>query len=363
MNSNTQDYREPYNARLHYFAIIAAIAAVLLILAGAMVTSTHSGDSVPDWPLAYGSLAPPMVGGIAFEYSHRLVAGFTSILIGILAIWLWIAKPRRKIRWLGLAAFVGVLAQAVLGGIRVLVVNSQALRESLGFLTGTTNFDVDRLVFATAHGILAQTILCLLFAIALFLSESWLKTDIAGSTPRPGSGIRWAAIILMAFTFVQLVLGTLIRHTGASLIIPDFPLSFGKIIPPFGSLPSFSSGGISASRSDLIFMVALQFSHRVMAVVILGIVVYLFAAGRKAFRGGKAIRYLLYLTIVQIALGALNIWGSLSVFTTVPHVVVGATILGTSTILVLWSWRSRAAVTSVVSTTPKRSEDAAAATA
>ena len=43
---------------------------------GALVTSNNAADSVPDWPLAYGKLVPPLVGGIRFEYTHRLLAGW-----------------------------------------------------------------------------------------------------------------------------------------------------------------------------------------------------------------------------------------------------------------------------------------------
>ncbi|MEJ2637257.1 MAG: COX15/CtaA family protein [Calditrichia bacterium] len=233
MKSKSVNEKELYNARLHYFAIVTSIAATLLIIAGALVTSTGSGDSVPDWPLAYGSLTPPMVGGIVFEYSHRLIAGMTATLVGILAIWLWFSRPRRKIRWLGLAAFLAVLAQAVLGGLRVMVVSNEAVRQFVGFFIGSMNFDSYRLFFATAHGILGQTVLFLLFSITLFLSESWIKSQQNGKEIRLAPGARGMSLLLFGAVFIQLCLGTLIRHADASLVIPDFPLAFGRIIPPF----------------------------------------------------------------------------------------------------------------------------------
>ena len=39
-----------------------------------LVTSTGSGLAVPDWPLSYGMLMPPMVGGIFYEHGHRMAA-------------------------------------------------------------------------------------------------------------------------------------------------------------------------------------------------------------------------------------------------------------------------------------------------
>ena len=49
-----------------------ACCTILLLMAGALVTSNDAADSVPDWPLAYGKLIPPLIGGIRFEYTHRV---------------------------------------------------------------------------------------------------------------------------------------------------------------------------------------------------------------------------------------------------------------------------------------------------
>ncbi len=49
-----------YRAALHWYAVATACATFLLIIAGALVTSQDAGLSVPDWPLSYGKLMPPM---------------------------------------------------------------------------------------------------------------------------------------------------------------------------------------------------------------------------------------------------------------------------------------------------------------
>ena len=90
-----------------------ALATLFLIFAGGMVTSTGSGLAVPDWPLSYGMLFPPMVGGIFYEHGHRMIAGVVGLLIGGLAIWLLRSEPRRWVRRLGVAAALAVLVQAV----------------------------------------------------------------------------------------------------------------------------------------------------------------------------------------------------------------------------------------------------------
>ena len=54
------------NSGLHKYAVFTACCTFLLLVAGALVTSNDAGLSIPDWPLAYGSLTPPMVGGIRY---------------------------------------------------------------------------------------------------------------------------------------------------------------------------------------------------------------------------------------------------------------------------------------------------------
>ena len=65
---------QPYNPALHRFALFVASCTLLLLVAGALVTSNDAALSVPDWPLSYGTVTPPMVGGIIYEHSHRVIA-------------------------------------------------------------------------------------------------------------------------------------------------------------------------------------------------------------------------------------------------------------------------------------------------
>lgn len=327
---------------LHRFSVLTAAVAVLLIVAGAAVTSTGSGDAVPDWPLSYGTLTPPMIGGILFEHSHRLIAGFTGILVALMAVWLWVAAAGRRIRWLGILALCAVLIQALLGGLRVLVISTPAVQDGFSSVFGPLNFSTVRIVIAVIHGFFAQSIVCLLFAIALFTSRKWngLRQEVSGGGLRPafGRALR-LSVALVVMVFLQLLLGTLVRHTGAGLIIPDFPLSFGHLFPPFGNLPHDPAAPFPLSEGAFAFRVAVQFAHRLMALLILTLVSYLFFAFRRKQHIGGLVTWLLGLTVVQFCLGALNIWTAKSVFSSVPHVAIGALILGTSILTALWSRR------------------------
>lgn len=186
-----------FNRSLHRYAVFTACATFLLLIAGALVTSKNAGLSIPDWPLAYGSLTPPMVGGIRFEYSHRVIATCVGLLTIGLAVWLWRAETRRWVRWLGVAALGGVIAQGILGGITVLFY--QPVLASAG------------------HATLGQLFFATLVAIGVFTGNWWqsgLPEMEDTGTPR----VRTLAIWTVAAVFVQLVLGAVFRHNGFGIV-------------------------------------------------------------------------------------------------------------------------------------------------
>src|SRR5947199_411468 len=105
---------------IHRLAAATAAATFVLLFVGGLVTSTGSGLAVPDWPLSFGQVFPPMVGGVLFEHGHRLVAALVGCLTLVLALWIAIGEPRPMVRAAGLLALFAVVLQGVLGGVTVL---------------------------------------------------------------------------------------------------------------------------------------------------------------------------------------------------------------------------------------------------
>src|ERR1035437_7580146 len=179
------------NRSLPKYAVFAALSSFVLLIAGALVTSNDAGLSIPDWPLAYGSLTPPMVGGIRYEYTHRVIATCVGLLTIGLATWLWRAEKRVWLRWLGLAALGGVVAQGILGGMTVRMFQPPLV--------------------SAAHATLAQLFFSTVVAIAVFTSSWWNRTLSAiddSGTPRVRSLVIWTLVAV----FLQLILGAAFRH-------------------------------------------------------------------------------------------------------------------------------------------------------
>lgn len=280
------------NRGLHRFAVFTASCTLLLLVAGALVTSNDAGLSVPDWPLSYGSLTPPMVGGIFYEHSHRLVATFVGLLSIVLAGWLWRREPRRWVRRVGLAALGAVIAQGVLGGLTVLFYLPVPI--------------------SVAHASLAQIFFSTVVSLALFTSR-WWQSDLPQvedvGTPR----IRSLAVWMVAAILLQLILGAAFRHRG------------------FGIVPHLVGAALVAT---LVFWTA-------------GVLRRRFSEVPELVRRTRVLHMLIG---VQLLLGGAALWSRLAtrefpqpmpvmVWLTVAHTVVGALALAGAVLVTLVCFR------------------------
>jgi cytochrome c oxidase assembly protein subunit 15 len=283
---------------VHRFAVFTAVCTFLLLIAGALVTSNDAGLSVPDWPLSYGSLTPPMVGGIFYEHGHRMIASFVGLLSIVLAAWLWRVASRgsaaqRWLRWLGVAALGAIVAQGLLGGLTVLF-----------FLPPWVS---------SAHATLAQIFFATVASIALFTSAWWEREPVLWRSDFGNPSLHALSVATVAAVFVQLILGAAFRHKA------------------FGIIP-----------------------HLAGAVVVTGLIFWLAGALKRRFPGvpelRSAARGLHILIGLQLLLGAAAYWSRLyaasfpqpipvMVGLTVAHVVTGALVLVSTVLVTLICYR------------------------
>jgi cytochrome c oxidase assembly protein subunit 15 len=312
----TSDLQPSSSAWLHRYAKLVAACTVLLIAAGASVTSTDSGLSVPDWPTTYGRnmFAFPlskMVGGIRFEHTHRLIASTVGFMTIILAAWTWRVEQRRWVRWLGVACLGAVVLQGLLGGITVLFFLPPAV--SIG------------------HAGLAQIFFCLTLTLALVTSPGWKSLDATVDDPT----LRRIATVTTALVYTQILIGATMRHNAAGLAIPDFPWAFGHLIPPV-----WNAG------------IAINFAHRAGALVVSLAILATSSHVLYHHRGRRdlvrAAILLLVFVAVQVTLGAFVVWSGKNPVVNTLHVVNGAAVLGTSLVLTLRTWAAHS-VASVAS--------------
>lgn len=191
--------------RFHY-AASGLVLCLILVSWGGVVTSIEAGLAVPDWPTSFGSYDPLatgysdpedpnsrwwQVGPILAEHGHRLLGALVGLWVVGLALWTLIADSRHWVRIVAVSAVGLVIAQGILGGLRVM----------------WTSTDL-----AVVHAMGAQLFFCTATALTLFNSRTWLEHSIESSTKI--SHLRTRIIATTAAVYLQILLGALLRHPG-----------------------------------------------------------------------------------------------------------------------------------------------------
>jgi len=284
---------------VHRFAIALAVATYLLILIGGLVHGTGSSLACPDWPTCYGTMMPRMEGGVLIEHSHRLAAGTVMILAIGLAFLVTFSKQaqHRSLRRPAWLAVTLVFVQALLGGLTVL------------FRLPTP--------VSTAH---TGTSL-LFFMTVVFLAVRSRPVSSDSSQAEVPGRVAGAAAIAAVGIYVQMVLGGLVRHSGAALVCLDLPLCRGSVWP------------------DAHPTVLIQALHRLNALVVTVLVLVSTTITWRHAKGRPVLRALALvapvLVGVQIWLGIRSVQTFLELVTVELHLAVATALLASQVLLAL----------------------------
>ncbi len=261
-----------------------AVAAVFLLMGlGNIVSATGSGLACPDWPLCHGRLIPPLRPDVLIEYGHRLAAVLASVLL-VATIVATLRRSRETVtraiaRWL-----IALLAvQISLGGITVLL-------------------KLPHLI-STAHLVNALLILGGLLVLAARERPPGEAAPTVARLARVG----------LAVLLVQLALGGYVRHSGAGLACPDFPLCSGELWPGH-------------------WLAVAHWVHRWLGILLLGLFVHLGIAGRETRLAGVTWA-IAALAVLQVGLGIATVLLRLEPPIRAAHALVGYALWG----LLVWT--------------------------
>ena len=334
-------------------AAAAAFLTVVLIVAGGVVTNTDSGLACPDWPTCFGSVVPKMVGTVAVEHTHRLIAaavglltvalvvltlrrarqGRLAVALGAIAAFIlgasfWAGHVKHvagevpvtgvALVFLGYAAFGWAIAQAGEADGK-LAASALGLVMFQGLLGGlTVLYRLPTLVLVMHLGT-SMLFLSLMLVIAVRQASVRQASGfgIQASGPRPQGeelataprGLLW---VTTAAVYLQILLGATVRHTGAGLVCTDLPYCRGALWPT-GVHP----------------MVHLHMAHRAFAFVVLVLVAWSAAKAAREARGAARMLALAApaLVLVQLVLGVLTILTFKDLVPLTAHLLVGALLL------------------------------------
>jgi heme a synthase len=282
-------------AAISRLALANVVANGAIIVTGGVVRLTGSGLGCPTWPRCTEEsfvTTPELAGHGVIEFGNRLLT-FVLTAVAVALLVAVLRSPRRDLRPLAVLAFLGIPAQAAIGGVTV--------------LTGLNPWTV------AAHFLLSMV----LVAVATLL---WLRSR------EPGVGqplLRRPFVLLVggiaAATAVVLVLGTVVTGSGPHSGDPE------------AGRTGFDPELVSQLHADVVFL-------------LLGLTVALLVALYATDSPGRVRRAARDLLVVQLAQGVV---GYVQYFTDLPIALVllhmlGAVLITAYTARLVWSVRGPA---------------------
>ena len=327
---------DPARPRRGLFALASVLVAstFAMMALGGLVTSHDAGMAVPKGFTTAGSwsLITPLADwwhafDTRLEHAHRVlgyVVGLAAIafLVGVCRPG---ARTPRRLKVLAVALLLFVIAQGVLGALRV---------------------DHNSLLLAGIHGVTGQIYLALTVITACLVGGYVARQRRTPAGPRLVRGLAYG---LIAALLLQLTLGSAVRHTHSALAIPDWPLHYGQLVPPAeadalaAAVAAFPADKLPARYAVMnenggpyrVGQVHLHFTHRVFGYAVFAF--GLFVAGvtllryRRHLRGVAVPAGLLGVFMVaQVLLGITTVLSGENANYAPLHQTCGAALLATA---------------------------------
>jgi heme a synthase len=305
--------------KLHSLATFATLLAFVVVVLGAYTRLTDAGLGCPDWPGCYGQLTPSTQGTRAAwtEMGHRYCAGSVGILILLINIIAW--RNRRSL-----------VSPLLVPSVLLVVVVWQA---ALGMWTVTLKLHP---VVVMAHLLGGLSILSLLWHYRLSRDNRFMTTLSASEK-------RWQkwSLLALVLLFGQIALGGWVSANYAGLACIGFPscngqwwpsIDFAKVFTTLSFGPNYSGGGLDVETRAMI-----QVLHRCGALIVASYLVSLSLCMLRHARSYclKQIGcIMIFLTLVQLLTGILNVLYQLPLLSALLHNAVAALLLLTTVTLI-----------------------------
>ncbi|MGG2064712.1 COX15/CtaA family protein [Bacillus sp. S14(2024)] len=190
---------------IKWLAVITSLDLFLVLLGGALVTKTGSGQGCgKSWPLCNGQLIPSDLSiQTIIELSHRLTSGSAGVLVTLLCVLAWKYYGHvRETKTLAILSFAFLVAQALMGAAAVVWGQVPAVL--------AIHFGISLISFAAV------------ILLTLLIFEIDKKFDV--HSLNIDKKMRFHIYGVTIYSYIVVYTGALVRHEHASLACPTFPL-------------------------------------------------------------------------------------------------------------------------------------------
>lgn len=294
---------------LKWFAVLTTLGMLFVLIGGALVTKTESGEGCGDsWPLCHGEFVPSNITPeLLIELSHRLVSGSVGIMVLILSIWTWKAIGHiRETKFLALVSFFFLVLQALIGAAAVMWGQSDAVL--------ALHFGISLISFASV----------LLLTLLIFEVDKKFNAESLIINAK----MKFHIVGIILYSYVVVYSGAYVRHKGASLACPDWPVC------------NYNQLGLPTQTHEWV-----QMGHRAAAGLIF---VWIFIAMIRAIKHHKHQKVIYWgwiiaftLVSLQVLSGAIVVLTRLNLFVALAHALLIACLFGVLSYLLLLTSRSK----------------------
>ena len=207
LTANVGDDRVSITCGHRVLLLATSLLTLTLVILGGVVCITDSSRGCPDWPACYGQLVPPMRIDSILEYTHRVTAALTSLLIVASAVVGW--RRARSLRWVRWPPLVAI-----------------------GFLLAVSAFGALVVLRGLSPGLAALDLGSALMVLALMVTATTVAFARHGNPDPPGrlslgDPLARLALGTLILVFLVLVSGVLVAASGSPLRCLGWPLYGG----------------------------------------------------------------------------------------------------------------------------------------
>ncbi|MFS0823750.1 COX15/CtaA family protein [Bacillus sp. 1P02SD] len=296
------------NRLLKWLSVLTTIGMLFVLIGGALVTKTESGAGCGDsWPLCHGQLIPDKITfELVIELSHRVVSGVVGILVLALSIWSWKAIGHiRETKFLAFISFFFLVLQGLIGAAAVMWGQSD--------LVLALHFGISLISFASV----------LLLTLLIFEVDKKFDADSLVIDKK----LRTQFYAITIYSLVVVYTGALVRHVGASLACPDWPVC------------TYNNIGLPTQMHEWI-----QMGHRMLAGILFIWVLLLFVQIYKHYKHEKVLYHgwMIALSFIslQVISGAIVVLSEINLYIALAHALFIACLFGVFSYFILLSSRS-----------------------